>query len=475
MLPQKKLSDDARGGEIVGYRPNALAMPMMPAVPAAAQGGLPVEGLGRTFWRRRWSILALLVLSLAGAFMYLDRAPKIFTSMARIYLQPRVSAVAPIGGITIGGQDPTVLFTQVEIIRSTPVLAEAAQTLGLSEGKSDTEIQHLTDGLRADLNIEVGRKDNIINVSFDSRDRQQAARVVNAIVEAYKAHSVRTAKGSANEVLDILKKKEAQQQAIRKNQFQALLDFKTENPEFMIVNSGGTGGGIMTTEIQKLRDQLTTQRLALIDAESNYEATRGAANNPTKLRQMAGAAIVGQLDPEGIELRKQLNDVELRLTVLLQRYPKGSPVLANDEALEKELQSRIAADDAKFAEAYTGGLYQEMLKAQQKEQEFEKLLAGEMADFGKINGKGAQFEKLTGELQQTDKLLTDLGEQIKKLDLGGDSTAPEVQIIEQGKPEDFPSKPAKVRIMGMALAAGLFLGMRPGPDPRTDGSAHPLN
>lgn len=455
MLAQKKLTDETRRSEIVEYKPQtSLAMPMAaPRAPEPSQA----DGMIRSLWRQRWSILVILLVTLGVAVIYLDRAPKIYTSRARIYLGDQRPVVSGQIGVPQSAMLGDLLWTEVEILKSSPVLTDAAKSLGLTSGLSEDDVARLVNRVRQNMSVDVGRKDNIINVDYDSPDRQEAAKWVNAIVDAYAAHRAHMSESSTNEVLDILKRKEDEQQNLRKLQFQALLDFKEQNPDFMI-NNPGANGMMAPTDFQMLRAQVSTAQLARIEAEANYEAAHQVATNPSKLRQMAGPAVIQQLDPAGAELRKQLSDVQLRLTVLLQHYPQGSPVLINDETLKKELESRITDDDQKFAEAYTGALYQDLLKATQKEQELQQLIEQEMAKFAKLNTKGAQYEKLNGELQQTDKLLTNLGDQIKTLDLQGQTAPFKVEVIEKGKPEDHPSKPAPGRTLALAVAIGLLLG-----------------
>src|SRR5438874_9272491 len=78
MLPQKKMIEDSRRSELVEYKPPTLASPL--AVPGPAQqAGTSADGLAKGLWRRRWAILTFTLISLAIAFVYLDRAPKIYT------------------------------------------------------------------------------------------------------------------------------------------------------------------------------------------------------------------------------------------------------------------------------------------------------------------------------------------------------------------------------------------------------------
>ena len=68
--------------------------------------------------------------------------------------------------------------------------------------------------LKRNLNVEVGKKDDIITVSLEARDAGEAARVVNAAVHAYVTYQNKAHHSTSGEVLQILQKEKVAMTAI---------------------------------------------------------------------------------------------------------------------------------------------------------------------------------------------------------------------------------------------------------------------
>ena len=98
------------------------------------------------------------------------------------------------------------LATQCELIRATPILSAVV-------GMPDADDMHTFDGvknrmsyLKRNLDAEVGKKDDIITVSFESQYPQEANKIVDAAVDAYQKYCTSKRRETANEVMTILEK-----------------------------------------------------------------------------------------------------------------------------------------------------------------------------------------------------------------------------------------------------------------------------
>jgi succinoglycan biosynthesis transport protein ExoP len=459
MVPHKQFPEPSPGNDLVTYRQQMLGAPAMvsPSTPIGHH-----EALGPALWRRRWSIVALTLLSLLVGLAYLKHAKKLYPGIATITLSSNQSVV-PSWGVPIAPtmQDPTWINTQIKIIASTPVLQAAAVKLGLDKQYSPDELQDLLDDWGTNLDVEPGAKDQTIQITFESPDPKAAAKVANAIVESYQDLNLQDSSDSTSRLLATLKSKEADLQKTRQDQLDALLKFQADNADFMSrLNQDGKGALLMNEDIKALRARIADARIAQIEAEANWDAANQAHDNPDKLRQMAGPQVVAQLDPVGQTLRSELGDVELRLD-LLQRQGLGpnSPAVVQDKALEADLQDRITNADQKFADAYVGSLYQLKLKADEKVQEYQDELAKQMGGYQTANEIMQKFQKLNDALAETTSVLVSLDDSIKKLDVTGTSGGVDVHWIEHARIAMFPNLPAKYRTVGLALAVGLLLGI----------------
>ncbi|MGD8787498.1 MAG: Wzz/FepE/Etk N-terminal domain-containing protein, partial [Phycisphaerales bacterium] len=128
------------------------------------------ESLVQIILRSRWIILLATVVTLGAAFVYITKATPIYTSTSRIYVEqsgPRILTEAE-GVMT---QSKNYLYTQAELLRSTPILSSALETAGVKRMKIfdsvDNPIAYLK---KKGLIVSVGKKDDIISISSDSPD-----------------------------------------------------------------------------------------------------------------------------------------------------------------------------------------------------------------------------------------------------------------------------------------------------------------
>ena len=82
----------------------------------------------RLLWRRKWGIIAVTLLCLGGAFVYLHRMPWTFTSMARVYVQQPDAGPAGEAG-QVSNAD-SYLYLQSELVKSEDLLKPVSPGLG---------------------------------------------------------------------------------------------------------------------------------------------------------------------------------------------------------------------------------------------------------------------------------------------------------------------------------------------------------
>jgi len=128
------------------------------------------------------------------------------------------------------------IASESEVIKSTPVVARACQTLGLipqnltlAEIQASARYRGVLRGVQGQVRTEQEGDTNIINVIVSSDDAEQSKRIANALVEEYRAYHVysrtdearRTRKFIESQLLETRKKLGASETKLRK--------FKEEN------------------------------------------------------------------------------------------------------------------------------------------------------------------------------------------------------------------------------------------------------
>ncbi|UCC99233.1 MAG: hypothetical protein JSW66_04965, partial [Phycisphaerales bacterium] len=130
--------------------------------------GMMSESLALILWRSRWILLATTAVALIAAFIYVTKATSIYTSTSRLYVEqsgPKIFSETEEGVMT---QSKNYLYTQAQLLTSTPILTAVLETPGLPQMQTFSRVDNHLSYLKKNLQPTVGKKDDIISLSFDS-------------------------------------------------------------------------------------------------------------------------------------------------------------------------------------------------------------------------------------------------------------------------------------------------------------------
>jgi uncharacterized protein involved in exopolysaccharide biosynthesis len=116
-------------------------------------------------------------ISLVLAVLYLSVATRYYTGYAKLFVQ---QAGTPVPGMeTRTLQDPeTFLYTQREVVQSTPVVAMTLGAPGIRELRTFAGQENTFTYFKDSLTIGVGKKDELISLEFDTPYKDEAVRIV---------------------------------------------------------------------------------------------------------------------------------------------------------------------------------------------------------------------------------------------------------------------------------------------------------
>lgn len=430
--------------------------------PSAGPGGAVAVASASLFeiaWRRRWVIAAVTVAALAAAFLYVMKATPIFTSTSRLYVEqvgPQIMNERE-GVVT---QSKNYLYTQAEILGSTPILTEVTANPAVRKMKTFADVDNTMVFLKKSLDVKVGAKDDIISVGLDSPYPEEAAGVVNTVVEAYTNYHANRKKSTSSEVLKILQNEKSKRDTELGVTNKKILDFKTANPALTIEDE--RGGNVMIQALTKLSAALAEARVATINAKASFEAAKLLTGDPDKLQRFAEAQLERgyriSMEQEKTQLTGELHDLELQLADWQQKATPDHPAVLGLQAKIAQLKAKLDEQGRKTAEDFLEVARQQWLIAQQAETEMDTAFNQQLTQAQQVNTKAAELAILTSEKERTEKLLDILDSRIKELNVTEDTGALNISVLEVARPEEKPSKPQKTRIMAMALVLGLMVG-----------------
>ena len=120
-------------GEHLGYSPFPPGLEMVSDIGADGDS-LDVRGLLLTFWRRKWVIVAAVLVALALAYLVVRNTQPRYSAEATVIFEPeRLNIVEMTNVVEEQGGSQGSLQNQVEILRSSSLLGSVAEKLALDE------------------------------------------------------------------------------------------------------------------------------------------------------------------------------------------------------------------------------------------------------------------------------------------------------------------------------------------------------
>jgi capsular exopolysaccharide synthesis family protein len=418
--------------------------------------GIVPEDLLQIIWRSRWMVLLTTAMALGAGLIYVTMATPLYTSTSRIYVQqsgPKILTEAE-GLMT---QPKNYLYTQAELLKSTPILSDALEKDGINELKIFHKVKNPIAYLKKDgLNVTVGTKDDIINISSDSPDPVEAAQLVNAVVDSYKTYHAIRKRSTTGEVMKILQKEKQDRDAELAKKLKTMMALKSENIGLAFEDRESN---IVLDRLYTLSAELTQAELQTVETKSVYENFRSMMSDPVRLKRFAdGERAKGifisnadewsKLETELEQLRMQLND--------LSRQPAANALAMNAlQTKVKQMENKLALLYKNFAETQLVIAEQQYESARQKQEQIAGYFEAQRQEALEFNKQLAEYTILKSDWEQTKKLCDILDDRIKEINITEDTGSLNISVLETARPADKPSKPPKARDMAIALLFGL--------------------
>jgi polysaccharide biosynthesis transport protein len=419
------------------------------------------ENLFEILWHRRWTVLLTMVLALIVGFVYLQRATPLYTSTSRLYVEQ--VGIQPLERDASGvvSRWTNYLYTQAELIRRTEILSAALRSPAMGQVQTFAEASNPVAALRKALEVQVGKKDEIINISLTSPYPQEAANIVNTVVDAYiTAHNARQRDTSA-EVVEILKDEKARRDQELNGKLQAMAQFELDNE--ILAFGTERQNNIIINRLVRLEGALTEAQLATIEAKSFHAVLRKMAGDPEGLRQYVEAqrargVYIGATG-DASRLRTELQRLERDRADCLQRLTADAPAIAALDAEMVRVREQIQEVDQQFSAGQLAVAQEQFLATQEREEELETHFEQQCEEAIELNSSLVQYALLKSEYDQTKKFCDILDDRIRVLNVDPQAGSLNVEIVEGASVSSEPSSPQKARTMGLALCLGLFSGI----------------
>lgn len=423
----------------------------------SAETERPQPNIFAVIWRRRWIVLACVLLSIIGGVVYYLKATPIYASTATIYVQDNALKMVndPMG---TGGRSQAYLFTQCQVITSTAILGEALQNPAVATAKTLNGQSNPVGVLKSSISAAPDKLSDLINVSMESTSAQDAAVLVNAVVEAYILHQSQSHKSTALEVLKIFEKSRKDYDTALTTTQSNILELKKNNPDLTFSSDRGN---LVTTKLGELADRLLKAQLRQIDIKSAVAEAEVVKDDPASLRR-AIAQFANSADPDlssadpGLlagykSARRNLDELRDRLG---QRHDLVKSTERQVGRMEEELQQTTR----EAAVGYQNLLRQALRIADNAVADAQRVYTEARTSAVALNFKQAEFEQYKRDEDRLIRSIDLVDSRMKEINVNEDVGSLTVSVLESAKP-GYIVRPLPTKVMGMALVAGLMAGV----------------
>ncbi|HDY64912.1 MAG TPA: polysaccharide biosynthesis tyrosine autokinase [Phycisphaerae bacterium] len=417
------------------------------------------RGLLHIIMRRRKLILATVVLFLVASGLYILKATPMYLSSSKLCME-RTGMLAVLNSDMMITESKNYLNTQVVLIKSTPIVAEAVSKGNLKSLKTFIGVDNLTVSLGKNLVVTVGKKDDVITVSYESPYPKDSAKVVNTIVKAYMDSHSRKRLTTSKDVLRILEREKKTREIDLQDKHQKLTDFRKRNETLAF---GTQQKSIVIVRLLQLSDAVTNAEMELISVRAVYEPLVEMIEddgNFMKLVNMRhGLPKEGPAYDEVMTIQDELVKLELQLEQLLQTCTSSHPSVKAHQNRMKRLSDRRDRKVREVATMQLESLRRDYLAALKQYDDLNKSFNLQKDLARQLNTRAAEYAMLELEIKRIERFCDVLYDKIKKINIGSDTGSMNISILEVARPTERPSSPRKARIMGISMLAGLIIAV----------------
>lgn len=416
------------------------------------------------YWRiiriRKTVILAVFLLVVITATLVTFILPESFASTARISIDRDVADIEGVAGArTMMGYDPYYIQTQFEIIQSEVVLGKVIEALDLNThwGKkySNGEALKTTDTigiLKGRMTLRPVRNTSLIEITVYSEDKDEAARIANAVAETYREHRMQERTRLSQGGIKVLEQRYLEQSnkiAAAEQEIENLRqDLKISD-----LDAAGTAPtpSLEAETLRRYQSELIAAQAQLTQMEVSIAKLKGLP--PEELKQVLPRT---RQDQNLTELLSQLSMAEQQLVAYRTDYSTNHPDVVRVQLRVDDLRTRVDENVRALMTALENQLDSQKAGVEKLQQLVDNA---KNLDIDKAEKSRPYYSKKR-ELEMLYGFSRILGTKLdaEKIDLTIPRTSM-VEIVDKAQPGLKPVRPKKAFNIALGIVIGLVVGV----------------
>jgi capsular exopolysaccharide synthesis family protein len=456
---------------------NGLVLRKAEAQPAEASPVAPVTPADDSvslfeYWdilrRRKGSIfLSCLGCGLLGWLLTLPQTPvyQASTSLEVIRQDESVLAMAGQSRNYSSQRDETAFIrNQVEFLKSDTLVERVVEKLQLDKDPklsekpglfsrtlswlSATPAQQATSRQRAvllaakNLNVTLSPESDIVEVFYDSPDKELAARFVNSLADEYIEQSL-AARWEVSQRTTEWMSKQLEEMKKRLGESERALQAYADHNQLIFTRDTAS---VSEEELRRIQDELSRALADRVARQSQFEM---ASRSPVEsLPEVLDDATLRQYQVDLTTLKRNLAELTASLTPAHYKVKKV-------QAQIEEMEGALGRERQKILQR----LENEYRAADRREKLLSERYTQQLRTVSNDSSKSIQYNLMKREVDTNRELYQSLMHRVKEAGVTSAITGSTSRIVDRAKPPLAPYKPNALLNAGLGLFAGLFLGV----------------
>lgn len=284
-------------------------------------------------WRLGACVFGVIVMA---AVLITVLMPRKYTASTSVVIDDRSD---PLTGSAAQDQNVDFLVTQVNIAQSPRVLQRAVNLLKLEKNSDHDDKAGLSafdaDDLADQVDVEPAHDSNVLQINASAENAETAARIANAVAQAYLDIVVELKVDPAKENAGWFDERTKELRADLQNKQKIMSEFESQHR----ITATDERADIESARLNDLSSQLTAVQAQRQDSESK---AREIAINGDAAPEVLQSGLISQLKADLAHEQAQLEDVS---TTLGKNHPSYRDIKAQIDSLE----ARISQESARVA------------------------------------------------------------------------------------------------------------------------------
>ena len=436
-----------------------------PAPAADAPARVRLDEILALIRRRRLLILGVASAFIAATLAVLLLMPPRYVANATVVLEGRKNNVADQSAVLSSlPTDPASLQNQIGILMSRDLAVRVVNKLKLytddefrpSTGlfgsdliNSPTALERqrnaTVDTFLNHLSVDVLGLSSSLSIRFSSTDPDKAARITNAIVDAYIAGQISAKVDAANTATGWLNARIRQLAAQVEDAEGAVQRYKIAHN----LSDGPDGTALVDQQMLAINTQLVQARADLAQKEANFARAKSllASGHASEASQVVASPVI-------VQLRQQEADLARQEAQLATRYGPRHPKMIEIESQRRDFEAKIDEEVHRI----TGSLESEVEAAKTQVASLQASLAQAQKESSSDAGVRIELKSLEANAQSTRTMYESFVTRLRETQ---DQTAmqmPDARVVSRASAPVSPAPPRRALLFAASIPASLLLG-----------------